>query len=180
MSKIYIGGTRHSHNLNHPVMQAVIPAIVAQGHSLHVGCQSGADAFAIVISRDLEPSPLHIFAVETTMRPHIALAHSLGARVTLGAGGSSAPINARYLLRSVAAFQGCSHAVFFNPGMGSLAVAREALKISLPVFAFHHETPAPIPQSVGHWVRSSFLGFASAGQHVAFCWQWSPAQLSLF
>jgi hypothetical protein len=75
-------------------------------------------------------------------------------------------------LRSMAAFQGCSCAVFFFPGAGSLAVAREALKSSLPVFAFG-SLPARVPSSAGQWVAASFHGFA--------CWQWqAPTQPALF
>jgi hypothetical protein len=82
-------------------------------------------------------------------------------------------MRARYLLRSKAAFAGCSAAVFFAPGAGSLAVAREAVKAGIPVFAFWVQAypPAPIPSTPGQWVRSSFAGFG--------CWQFQPAQAGL-
>jgi len=100
-------------------------------------------------------------------------AETAGAQITLAAGGQSAPIHARYLLRSIRAFQGCAAAVFFSPGAGSLAVAREATRAGLPVFAFQSTQPAPVPSCAGHWSPSSFAGFS--------CWQWvAPAQLSLF
>jgi hypothetical protein len=93
-------------------------------------------------------------------------------QVTRSAGGTSAPFHARFLLRSIAAFQGCAAAVFFSPGAGSLAVARECVRSGLPVFAFSPAMPAAVPSVSGSWVASSFHGFA--------CWQWvAPVQLSL-
>jgi len=157
--------------------------VAAFGHSVHVGCQSGADQS--VISAAQSYLPLHVFVVnpKATAPAHVLGAVSAGQAVGhFCAGGTSAPIHARYLLRSIAAFQGCSHAVFFSPGAGSLAVAREFIAHFLkrgvhpcngiPLFAFSPTMPAAVPSVSGSWVASSFLGFP--------CWQWSPAQLSLF
>ena len=57
-----------------------------------------------------------------------------------------------------------SMSIFFVPGSGSLAVARECVKSGLPVFAFQPVAPAPIPSTSGAWIVSSFAGFV--------CWQW--------
>lgn len=173
MSKIYFGGSRHPQNVSQSLVAQVVSSVQAQGHSVHVGCQSGADQAVIQNSIALS---LVVFAVVPVLSAcgwHIRVACGLGARVVVGAGGSVAPMPARYLLRSIAAFQGCSQAVFFSPGPGSLAVARECVKSGLPVFAFGSYL-SPIPSSVGFWVESSFQGFQ--------CWQWQVTviQASLF
>lgn len=183
MSHIYFGGSRHSQNINPSQIAQVVGAVVSAGHSVHVGCQLGADQSVVSLFQDLQnsrfSSNLHIFAVAASLfslsptQRHISLAYHLGASVTFSAGGTSAPMPARYLLRSIAAFQGCSHAVFFSPGSGSLAVARECVRSGLPVFAFSPAMPAAIPSVSGHWVASSFHSFA--------CWHWvAPVQISLF
>jgi len=170
MQSVYFGGSRSLSSS--PIIPQVVAAVISSGQSVHVGCQSGADQQVI---QSCQPSFLFVFAVAPLLSAcawHIRVACGLGAGVVVGAGGQSAPIPARYLLRSIAAFQGCSCAVFFAPGAGSLAVAREALKAGLPVFAFG-SMPARVPSSAGQWVSSSFMGFS--------CWQWSaPTQGSLF
>ena len=162
-SSVYFGGSRWPQSVSQSLVAQVIGSVQAQGHSVHVGCQSGADQAVIQNSLVLS---LVVFAVAPSLSScswFIRVACGLGARVVVGAGGTVAPIPARYLLRSIAAFQGCESAVFFSPGPGSLAVAREAVKAGLPVFAFG-SYPAPVPSSVGFWVESSFQGFP--------CWQW--------
>jgi len=169
MSSVYFGGSRHLPECPPTWASSLVQSVVFAGYSVHVGCQLGADQ-QVVLS--CYPSSLVVFAVapDLTQAPqHVQQAARRGARVVLGAGGSSAPIPARYLLRSIAAFQGCSAAVFFSPGPGSLAVARECVSQALPVFAFGNQ-PAPIPQQAGAWVPTQFMGL--------HCWQWSPAQLS--
>ena len=168
---VYFGGSRHW-SLSLGSIPQVVQAVNASGQSVHVGCQLGADAHVVQCAL---PSSLVVFAVAPlwSLAPaHVVKAFSFGARVVLGAGGSVAPMPARYLLRSIAAFQGCESAVFFSPGAGSLAVARECIKSGLPVFAFG-EQPARVPSVAGQWVDAWFLGFN--------CWQWSaPKQESLF
>lgn len=181
MQSIYFGGSRHLGNL--PIVAQVVGAVVKAGHSVHVGCQFGADAQVITAwlsTRPAHSTGLHMFAVSQTPPPWFSAPAILGASVTLSAGGTSAPIPARYLLRSIAAFQGCAAAVFFQPGHGSLAVAREAIRAGLPVYAINPTAarypvaPLAIPSTSGSWVRSLFLG-------RFLCWHWSaPAQLSLF
>jgi len=166
---IYFGGSRSLPSS--PIVGQVVQAVQAAGQSVHVGCQFGADQQVIShIASFLSPSSLIVFAVAPTPATsphHVQFAAYAGARVVFSAGGQSAPMPARYLLRSIAAFQGCSQAVFFSPGPGSLAVAREAVKAGIPVFAFgtpRSGSPAPVPSSVGFWVESSFQSFP--------CWQW--------
>lgn len=187
MSKIYFGGSRHPQNINPSQIAQVVGAVVAAGHSVHVGCQFGADHAVI---QNIPPKSQHrIFAVHACgsahyplFKHHISKAYQAGHHVIFCAGGTSAPLQARFLLRSIAAFQGCSHAVFFSPGAGSLAVAREFIAHFLkrgvhpcngiPLFAFSPAMPAAVPSVSGSWVASSFFGFA--------CWQWvAPVQLSL-
>lgn len=173
---IYFGGSR-SQSISQESHLAVLRAVALSGQSVHVGCQLGADQSIVNYFSFFAPSSLVVFAVapEPKQAPvHIAkIAYwQKSIKIVFSAGGTSAPIKARYLLRSIAAFQGCSQAVFFDPGPGSLAVAREAVAQGLQVFAFQQELPAPIPSTAGSWVASSFMGFS--------CWQWSAAQLSLF
>lgn len=168
---IYLGGSRHFCPSDQSV--SVIRAVVLSGAVVHVGCQSGADQSVVSYVGFFAPSQLRAFAVASCKAQaprHIQQAPQ--SQVTFSAGGTSAPIKARYLLRSIAAFHGCAAAVFFAPGAGSLAVARECVRSGLPVFAFQPAAPAAVPSCAGQWVASSFLGFP--------CWSWSSAQLSLF
>lgn len=165
MQSVYFGGSRNPQNINHAQIAQVVGVVVAAGSRVHVGCQFGADR-AVVYS--CPPASLHVFAVLSS-----AMWVPSGAKITRQAGGTSTPLKARYLLRSIAAFQGCSVAVFFSPGAGSLAVARECVRSGLSVFAFQPTPPAAVPGVSGSWVAASFMGFA--------CWQWvAPSQLSLF
>lgn len=178
MASVYFGGSRSK---SHSKVWSVVAAVVAAGHSVHVGCQYGIDQQVVAAC---PRSSLVVFAVASIMSipNHLQVARFEGARVISCAGGTVAPMPARYLLRSIAAFQGCSQAVFFEPGPGSLAVAREFINHyqkrgihpcnGIPVFAFSEQAPAPIPQQSGSWVASSFMGFS--------CWQWQAAQQSLF
>lgn len=184
VNHIYFGGSRHFSlcSVDLPRVSAVVSAVVAAGSFVHVGCQHGADHAVIrsaCLLRHPHNSPskfLRVFAVASSLAQspsHVQWAVTQSVPVTFSAGGTSAPIHARYLLRSIAAFQGCAAAVFFNPGAGSLAVARECVRSGLPVFAFQVAAPAPVPSVSGQWVASSFHGFA--------CWQWSaPTQPALF
>lgn len=174
VNHIYFGGSRNPQSINPSQIAQVVGAVVASGSSVRVGCQFGAD---LAVLQNLPPRSWHrVFAVHSShqypFNHHIPAAYRAGHHISFCAGGTSAPMPARYLLRSIAAFQGCAAAVFFNPGAGSLAVARECVRSGLPVFAFQVAAPAPVPSVSGQWVASSFHGFA--------CWQWSPAQLSLF
>jgi hypothetical protein len=161
---VYFGGSRSLPVT--PIIAQVISAVVAAGHHVHAGCQFGADAQVITafLHTTAPCSQLHLFAVSHIAPQWFGCPASLGAHVTLSAGGTAAPMPARYLLRSIAAFQGCSQAVFFSPGAGSLAVARECVKSGLPVFAFQQTQPAPIPSCKGVWCITWFHGFQ--------CWGW--------
>lgn len=170
---IYFGGSRHFSPSEQSI--AVIRAIVLSNAVIHVGCQAGADQSIVSYVGFFAPSQLRVFAVAPNKAEaprHIQQTQQ--NTVTYSAGGTSAPMPARYLLRSIAAFQGCESAVFFSPGAGSLAVARECIKSGLPVFAFQQEPPARIPSTVGAWLPAVFFGFA--------CWQWyqSVNQQKLF
>lgn len=173
MSSIYFGGSRHFQPGE--LFLSVMRAVALSGQAVHVGCQFGADQAVSSYLGMFAPSSLVVFAVapgKAQAPRHVQqVPVKAGARVVFSAGGTVAPIPARFLLRSIAAFQGCSAAVFFQPGPGSLAVAREAVGQGLPVFAFGSQ-PSPIPSQAGAWVASSFMGFQ--------CWQWAGAQLSLF
>ncbi len=176
---VYFGGSR---SLTHSAQVAqVVGAVVASGQSVHVGCSVGADAL-VISSAIRSPSFLHVFSAfapsgagscSLSAVQLVRQAAAAGALVSWLAGGPLyLPLAARLIRRSIAGLRGCSAAVFFRPGPGSLAVAARALAASLPVFAFSISAPAPVPGCAGQWVASSFMGFA--------CWSWRPAQLSLF
>jgi len=179
MSKIYFGGSRHFTPTDQSV--SVVRAVVLSGAIIHVGCQKGADQSVLSYVGFFAPSQLQAFAVAPNRAAaplHVQQAPQ--KQITYSAGGNTAPMPARFLLRSIAAFQGCAAAVFFQPGHGSLAVAREAIRAGLPVYAINPTAarypvaPLAIPSTSGSWVRSLFLG-------RFLCWRWSaPAQLSLF
>lgn len=103
---VYFGGSR---NLSHfPV--SVVRTVLASGQAVHVGCQKGADS--LVVTQCLMQGyalSLVVFAVapnSATAPDHVIGAAARGARVVYSAGGQATPIKARYLLRSIAAFQG--------------------------------------------------------------------------
>lgn len=162
---VYFGGSRSLPLSSSAVsfVGSVVQAVINQNQAVHVGCQFGADQAVVMVA---PPSSLVVFAVAPQIAApnHVINAHTLGAVVHYSAGGQSAPMPARFLLRSIAAFQGCESAVFFNPGPGSLAVAREFAKTKGRIFAFSEQAPAPIASSRGMWCQSFFLGFQ--------CWQW--------
>ena len=180
MSSIYFGGSRSLSPS--PLLAQVVGAVLASGAPVHVGCSAGADAQVIACAlrsssfqqvrafSAFSPSGAGSCSVSAVAQVQ-ALAQA-GSSVSWLAGGSLAiPLAARLIRRSIAALGGCSAAVFFAPGSGSLAVASHALKAGIPVFAFG-PMPAAIPGAAGCWVSSSFFGFS--------CWQWSAAQMSLF
>ncbi len=178
MSAIYFGGSRHPQNISAAQVGAVVAAVVAGGNHVHVGCQFGAD-HQVILSAGLLPRPhnspskhMRVFAVAPTLAtapPSVQWANTRNIPITYSAGGTTAPMPARYLLRSIAAFTGCAAAVFFAPGSGSLAVARRALAAGIPVFIFAATQPAlPVPAATGQ-----FFGFS--------CWAYTPAtQPALF
>lgn len=187
MQKIYFGGSRHLSPTSptHALIAPVVRAVLASGCSIHVGCQAGADQ-TVLINALRAPSALSVFAVAPTLATAPAFverAYHAGANVTLSAGGTTAPEKARYLLRSKAAFFGCAQALFFQPGAGSLAVAREARRANLPIFAFNTGgEPAPIPSTAGAWkpveMHSYFHPFNTQYTQV-YTWH-APTQAQLF
>ena len=181
MSKIYFGGYRSLKSS--PIIGQVVSAVLAQGQGVQVGCSAGADALVIQSCiRSSSFSQVRVFSAfgqsgaGAWSGSAVAVVNqfaSLGGQVSWLAGGSLAvPLAGRLIQRSIAGLQGCSSAVFFSPGAGSLAVAGHAVRLGIPCFAFG-SCPAGVPaHCAGSWVASSFMGFA--------CWAWSPAQLSLF
>ena len=190
ITPVYVGGSRDLEP-NHPtyaVLRSVVRGILSSGVGLHVGCQSGADQAAIFQALLFPPSFLVVFAVAHTIATTPATverAFHHGASVTLSAGNPEQKVisfKARFLLRSKAAFKGCSQAIFFQPGAGSLAVARECIKAHMPVFCFSMGEPAPIPSTAGNWQPVHMHSYYSAfqTQHVqAYIWQ-MPKQEPLF
>ena len=165
---VYFGGSRSlSPAASIPL---VVRAVLAAGQSIHVGCQSGADQQVIqsAMSVPCKASFLVVFAQapQAGAPSHVLAAKRAGHLVHFQAGGAVAPVPAQFLLRSLAGLAGCSAAVFFWPGHGSLAVSTHAVHAGQPVFAFG-PCPQPVPGCSGSWVPGSFLGFS--------CWQWQPA-----
>jgi hypothetical protein len=184
ITPVYLGGSRELEP-NHPVysvLRSVTRAVIQSGVPIHVGCQSGADQ-AVIWSALFAPSFLFVFAVAHTLETTPATVERsfhAGASLTLSAGNPEqkvASFKARFLLRSKAAAKGCSQAVFFQPGPGSLAVARECIKAHMPVFCFSMGEPAPIPSTTGQWQAIKNHSYYSAFQTQfvqAYVWQENP------
>lgn len=181
MSSIYFGGSRSLSSPSRAVAQAVL-AVLHSGGSVHVGCCVGADALVIqsalvagfqsslFVFSQCSASGAGAFSLSSAM-PSVAA--SQGVSVQWLAGGElSVPLAGRLISRSLAALRGCSAAVFFSPGAGSLAVAAHAVAQSIPVYAFASSAPAQIPGCAGQWCPVFF--------HSLPCWLWQSAQLSLF
>ncbi len=181
MASIYFGGSRSL--APSAKLGQVVQAVLSAGHSVHVGCSAGADQQVILAClRSSLFSQVQVFSAfaqcgagswSGSAVQVVQAFERAGGSVVWSAGGhvQRVPLAGRLIQRSIAAFQGCSAAVFFSPGFGSLSVAFHAFSAGIPVFAFG-EKPAPVSAQGGGWVRSSFQGFA--------CWQWQGAQLSLF
>ncbi len=180
MSSIYFGGSRSLSPS--PLLAQVVAAVLAAGAPVHVGCSAGADAQVVQCAlRSASFQQDRVFAAFSSSGAGswsgsaVAVVQAwaqAGGSVSWLAGGSLAvPMVARLIRRSLAALAGCSVAVFFSPGSGSLAVASHAVKSGIPVFAFGPQ-PAAIPGAAGAWSPSSFFGFS--------CWQFQPAQQSFF
>ena len=170
---IYLGGSRHLVP-NSPAWVACQQFARAAG-VLHVGCCVGADQAAL-----LAASPLVVFAqfaaggagaCSFSAVQAVQAAAAGGASVRWLAGGPlSLPLSARLIRRSLAALAGCSSAVFFAPGSGSLSVAARAIKAGQPV-------------SVWSVFPPSIPGARLAGQiseHGVSFWQFQPKQNGLF
>jgi hypothetical protein len=152
-------------------------------HAVHVGCATGADQAAVLaLGFDPHPYSSHVFAafapsgagafggsaVSTVQR-----FASLGGSVSWLAGGSlSVPLVARLMARSVAALAGCSAAVFFAPGVGSLKVARHALRAGIPVLVscvgLSSAPVLAVPSVLVSWLGQSFWLFAPPVQGALF------------
>jgi hypothetical protein len=176
---VYFGGSRSL--APSPLLVQVVAAVLASGESVHVGCSAGADAQVIACALRSSSfrqarafaafAPSGAGACSLSAVPVVQAAARAGVSVSWLAGGPLAvPLAARLIRRSLAAAAGCSAAVFFMPGAGSLSVASR-LPASMPVFAFG-PVPAAIPGKAGGWVVSSF--------HALPCWQFQPAQQALF
>ncbi len=182
--QIYFGGSRNLKEFSiPPIIAQVVGSVLASGAVVHVGCSAGADSLVIQSAiRSSSFSQVRVYSAFSqsgagswlgSAVQQVMQFASCGGSVSWLAGGSLAvPLAGRLIQRSIAGLQGCSSAVFFQPGSGSLAVAFHAVKAGIPVFAFSPSLPSSIPNQAGSWVVSSFHGFA--------CWQWQAAQLVLF
>lgn len=163
IKQVYFGGSRHL--APSAELAQVVAASLAAGYRVRVGCQFGADAQVIAACLRHGPQHFQVFAVATCIQAAPAHVQAAFPAVTLGAGGTSSHIPARYILRSLAGLRGASLAVFFQPGPGSFAVIRHAIAQGIPVFVFAQGIPAPV--AGGSWCSASCFGFS--------CWQLQPA-----
>ena len=179
-NQVYFGGSRSL--APSPLLAQVVGAVLASGAPVNVGCSTGADQQVTTCAlRSSSFQQVRVFAAfnpsgagscsVSAVRVVHAWAQAGGSVSWLAGGSLAVPLAARLIRRSLAALVGCSVAVFFSPGAGSLAVASHAVAAGIPVFAFGPQ-PAAIPGVAGGWSPSSFFGFS--------CWQWSAAQMSLF
>ena len=186
MITYHFGGSRHLPYT--PLIDQVVTASLAAGYSLHVGCAIGADAQVIQAALIKNASRLHVFAAFTekgygawtcSATAAVDAAFLYGARVSyLPHVDLSIPLAGRLIRRSITALTGCNASVFFlatKDSYGSLAVAAEAVRRDLPVFAFcvgFWGHPLPPRGCRGRWILSSFMGSSA--------WRWKPAQSKFF
>lgn len=198
IKSVYFGGSRNL-PLNTPLPLLAQAVAQAGGCRIHVGCAAGADAQVVqaVGSSLLQWQRLSIFAVGDKrgagFHNHAAWsklhpAQLMGASVHWLAGGAlHVPMRARLIKRSYAALAGCSLAVFVMStpagSKGSLAVARGAVTRGIPVQAFipgySYESP-PASVGAGQWLPHVFQFSKGITNNMRRCWQWQPAQASLF
>ena len=137
--KIYIGGSRKLKPS--AALKQVVKSILAGGNQITVGCATGADQQVIeACQSSISQCHVHAAFSENGNGSHSGSAVATvqafcraGGRVSWLAGGSLAvPLVARLMSRSLAGLRSANRAIFFEPGAGSLKVARAALKMSLP------------------------------------------------
>ena len=182
-SSVLIGGSRSA--LPGAVPGSFLHDLIVHSHRLHVGCATGADRQVISFVHSFRPSILPALRVFAAFSQSGAGSFSgsavssvqsfaaAGGWVSWLAGGSlSVPLVARLMSRSLAALQGCAAAVFFQPGVGSLKVARAALKQGIPVLVCQQGCPvAPVlavPPVVVSWFGMSFWLYQPAIQSALF------------
>lgn len=177
---VYFGGSRNlQHGQANPELSVLVQATQQGGQAVHVGCCVGADQ--LVIKAGLaNPSFLVVFAAfgpsgaggwSGSAFGASRAAEQAGAEVRFFAGGHlEIPLEARLIRRSQAALSGCSAAVFFHPGSGSMAVARCAVLACIPLFVVG-PCPASLP-GAGSWQEAMLTGI--------YCWRFRPAQAELF
>lgn len=171
-SPVLVGGGRHYQPSEQSI--AVLRAMCLSSHVFHVGCARGADQAAVSYIGFFNPSALRVFAVAAS--PAVAplwVRQAPRGSVTYSAGGpASVPLVARLMSRSLAALQGCGAAVFFQPGPGSLKVARAALRQGIPVLVCQvGMASAPVlavPSVVVQWFGFSFWLYQPASQAALF------------
>ncbi len=186
MQSIYFGGSRSLSSS--PIIGQVVGAVLASGSLAHVGCSAGADALVIGAVRSSSFSQVQVFSAfsatgagawsgsAVSVVQSFALAG--GSVSWLAGGGLAVPLRVRLIKRSLAGLAGCSSAVFFAPGSGSLAVAGHAVAQGVPVYVFGAPAGSPAGCAgspagcAGSWVVSSFFGLP--------CVKWQAAQLSFF
>lgn len=146
ISPVLVGGSR-ALSASSPAGLACsrfVESLLAADLNLSVGCASGADQIALSAGVHSSLfSQVRVFAAfdqsgagafSGSAVSAVQAAARAGVAVSWLAGGSlSVPLVARLMSRSVAALRGCQVAVFFCPGVGSLKVARAALRSGVPV-----------------------------------------------
>lgn len=183
MASVLFGGSQSLSQS--PLLRQVVCSVLTSGAAVSVGCAIGADAQVIQaalgagaaarlrVSAAFGSSGAGAFGGSAVQI--VSSAALAGAAVSWLAGGAlSVPLVGRLIRRSLVALGGCSAAVFFlaSPqSSGSLAVAAQAVKRSIPVFVFCASRPAALVGVPGQWSPSSF--------HGAACWCWC-GQAALF
>ena len=186
-SPVLVGGGRAASPRALQVARRFSRSLVSSGFVLHVGCASGVDAAALCGVLALGNcsslfSQMRVFAAfgpsgkgswRSSAVPAVLAAQRAGFPVTFWAGGSArVPLIARLMSRSLAALKGCSAAVFFGPGPGSLKVARAALRAGVPVLVSRVSLSSPpvlpVPPVPVKFLAFSFWLYAPANQPALF------------
>jgi hypothetical protein len=183
-SRVLFGGSRSLLVQFASVVAELVDAALAAGCSVHVGCASGADQAVVsaVLAAGV-PGRLAVFAVGgeggsgfwSGSAPFSLLVRACAvADVRFLAGGDlHVPLKLRLYHRSLAALCGCSLAVFFAPGLGSLSVAGAAVAAGVPVLVVVAGAAPPVcaPRGCsGSWSLASVSGVSLPAGFSLFSW----------
>lgn len=180
---VYFGGSRNLPQAAYPFVFHVVSAVLAAGQAVAVGCAVGADQQVIQAALGSSSfQQVHVFAAfapsgagswgGSAVSVVQAFAAAGGSVSWLAGGSLAVPISARLMARSVAGLSGASAAVFFQPGVGSLKVARAALRAGIPVLVGRAGVSAAPVLAVAPvattWLGCSFWLFAPPVQAALF------------
>ena len=180
-SPVMVGGSRSLLPLQPSGLacSAFVHRLASARHPLRVGCATGADAIALQAGS----FRVHVYtAFNRAGEGSFSGSNVAGVLAVwqswpvhwLAGGPLTVPLVARLMARSIAALANSSAAVFFAPGLGSLKVARAALRSGLPVLVSRSGLQAntapvlPLPSQPVEFLRLPFWLYQPGQQAALF------------